>query len=231
MVTVEKAVIARYEKQGKRFEILVDPELAYEFREGKEVSVSSMLAVDKVFKDAKKGESASESDLTSVFGTVSVEEVARRILKEGEIQLTTEFRRKKVEEKTRQIAEFISKHAIDPRTKTAIPVQRVLNAMEQAKVHVDVFKSVEEQIDSVVKAIREFLPISFEKTRLKVCIPPQFAPRCYGILKSFNAAIQYASDGSLIAELELPAGLKGEFYEKINSAARGNANIKEVEQA
>jgi ribosome maturation protein SDO1 len=230
MVTVDEAVIARYEKGGKRFEILVDPELAYQFREGKGVNVNDLLAVDKVFKDAKKGESASENDILSVFGTTSIEDVVKHILKEGDIQLTTEFRRKKLEEKTKQIADFISRNAIDPRTKTAIPVQRILNAMEQAKVHIDVFKSVEEQIENVIKSIRELLPLSFEKIRLEVRIPPQFAPRCYGILKSFNASIQYTSDGSLIANLEIPAGLKGDFYDKINSVTHGNVTIKEADQ-
>ena len=54
MVTVDKAIIARIERSGKHFEILVDPELAYDLREGKSVSLNKMLAINQVFKDAKK---------------------------------------------------------------------------------------------------------------------------------------------------------------------------------
>ena len=45
MVTVEEAIIAKIDKAGKHFEVLVDPNIAYELREGKIVSISKMLAV------------------------------------------------------------------------------------------------------------------------------------------------------------------------------------------
>lgn len=227
MVTVDKAVIARLEKNGRRFEILVDPELAYQFREGKTVSFRDLLAVDEIFKDARKGETAARSDLLAVFGTTEIEEVAKRILKEGEVQITAEFRRRKLEEKKRRIAEFISKNAMDPRTKTTIPIQRILNAMEQAKVHIDLFKPVEEQVNEVIQAIRSVIPLSLEKLRIEVRVPPAYAARCYGILKGFNASLNYANDGTLVAKLEIPAGLRSELYQKLSSIARGEITIKE----
>jgi len=230
MVTLDKAVIARYEKAGKRFEILVDPELAYSLREGKSVSTRDMLAIDEVFKDARKGERASREDLLAVFGTDEVEKIAIKIVKEGEVQITAEFRRRKLEEKRRRIAELIARNAVDPRTKAPIPMQRILNAMEQAKVHVDVFKPAEEQVEQVIKAIASVLPMSFERLRLQVRIPPQHAARCYGLLKSFNASLSYANDGSLIASLEIAAGMRAELYEKLNALTRGEVEIKEVEK-
>ena len=44
MVTVDEAIIAKFDKDGKHFEILVDSELAYGMKEGKIVSLSKMLA-------------------------------------------------------------------------------------------------------------------------------------------------------------------------------------------
>ncbi|RLF49068.1 MAG: ribosome assembly factor SBDS, partial [Thermoplasmata archaeon] len=60
MVSLEDAVIARYEKKGMHFEILVDPEAAEDFLEGKEINLVDNLATDLVFKDANKGTKASE---------------------------------------------------------------------------------------------------------------------------------------------------------------------------
>lgn len=227
MVSVDKAVIARLEKDGKHFEILVDPELAYKFREGKSVSFAEMLAVDEVFKDAKKGMPASRQDLKEVFGTEDIDEIAKIILKDGDIQLTTEFRRKKLEEKKRQIADFISRNTLDPRTKKPHPIERVLNAMEQARVHIDIFKDVEEQVDEIIKAIRSVLPISLEKIKVEVKIPPQHAAKCYGIIKSFGVEPKWQNDGSLFATLELPAGLKESFYSKINNITHGDCVVIE----
>ena len=227
MVSVDKAVIARLEKGGKHFEILVDPELAYKFREGKSVSMAEMLAVNEVFKDAKKGMPVSRQDLIEVFGTDNIDEIAKVILKEGNIQLTTEFRRKKLEEKKKQIADFIARNSIDPQTKNPHPIDRILNAMEQAKVHIDIFKSVEEQVDDVIKAIRGIIPISFEKIRIEVKIPPQHAGKCYGIIKSFGVEPKWQSDGSLQAILEIPAGLRESLYTKINNITHGDCVIEE----
>ncbi|MFH8110099.1 MAG: ribosome assembly factor SBDS, partial [Candidatus Aenigmatarchaeota archaeon] len=69
MVTLDKAIVAKIEKGDKRFEILVDPELAYEYKEKKiqNIDIRKLLAVDNVFKDSKKGMPASKQDLINFF--------------------------------------------------------------------------------------------------------------------------------------------------------------------
>lgn len=227
MVTVDKAIIAKIEKEGCVFEILVDPELAYALREGRQVSISSMLAVDNVFKDSKKGLPASRSDIVKAFKTENIEEIASIIVKTGEIQLTTEFRRRKLDEMKRRIADFISKNAIDPQTRKPHPQQRVLNAMEQSRVHIDVFKSSDEQIEPVMEALRKVMPVSFEKLKLEIRVPAHHAGRCFGILKSFGAEPQWLKDGSLHAILTIPSGLKDDVFNKLNNVTHGEAEIHE----
>ena len=55
MVSLDDAVIARLKKGEDRFEILVDPYLAADLLEGKEIDILQILAVDTVFYDSKKG--------------------------------------------------------------------------------------------------------------------------------------------------------------------------------
>ena|GEM_PF-6182268 len=47
MVRLEDAVIARLETHGEKFEVLVDPNLVQDVREGKEVDMMECLAIDK----------------------------------------------------------------------------------------------------------------------------------------------------------------------------------------
>lgn len=54
MVALEDAVIARLEYYGERFEVLVDPDLASDFKRGESINIDEILAVEEVFKDAKK---------------------------------------------------------------------------------------------------------------------------------------------------------------------------------
>ncbi len=228
MVTVEDAIIARYTKDGKHFEALVDPDIAYDLKEGKTVSLGRMLAANIIFTDAKKGTKAGSTDIQTVFGTADVEKIAEIIIKKGELQLTTEFRRKKIEERKKQIATFISRHAINPQTRVPHPQDRILNAMDIAKINVDPFKPAEQQVDDVIKVLKAVLPISMEEAELNIEIPAQFAGRAYGMLKEYNIRKeQWLSNGSLIVKISIPAGLKESIYRKINALTAGSAKIME----
>lgn len=229
MVTVDQAIIARLTKDGKHFEILVDSELAYSLKENRSVSIQKMLAVNQVYTDSKKGDKCSDKDLVIAFGTSDVEKVAEIIVKKGEVQLTTDFRRRKTEEKRKQIASFISKNAINPQTKTPHPIDRILSAMDQARINIDPFKSTEEQIDDVLKEIRMILPISMEQTKLNVLIPATYSSRVFSQLKEFTIEkSNWMNDGSLNAVIVIPAGLKETVFKKLGNLTAGTAVINEV---
>ena len=231
MVTVDQAIIAKLDSHGKHFEVLVDANIAYDLKEGRVVSISKMLAVNEVFTDAKKSMKASPSSVESAFGTQDIEKVAPEIVKRGDVQLTTEFRRKKVEERKLQIASLISRNAINPQTRAPHPPERVINAMEQAHFSVDPFKSAEQQMDDAVKAVKAILPLSIEEITLSVEIPAQHAGKVYGMLKEFNmTSEQWLSHGGLYAKLTIPAGMKETVLRKIANATSGSAIIEEAKK-
>ena len=227
MVTVDKAVIARLEKNKKHFEVLVDPELAYDLKTGKIVSLSRMLAVNQVFFDSKKGERVSPTEIEKAFHESDVEKIAEEIVKHGDVQLTTDFRRKKTEEKRKQIATFISKYAINPQTRLPHPPDPILNAMEQARVNIDPFKPAEQQIDEIIKPLKSILPLSFEELNITAEIPAQYSSRVYRIMKEFGHFNEQWVGEKLIIKIKIPAGLKEKLYRTINALTEGNARIEE----
>tara|TARA_Y100000310_G_scaffold343164_1_gene449579 strand:- start:1129 stop:1821 length:693 start_codon:yes stop_codon:yes gene_type:complete len=230
MVTVDKAVIAKIEKNGQHFEILVDPELALDMKKGKTVSMNNILAINDVYKDSKKGEKASPTKLEEAFGTSDVQEITKEIVNHGDIQLTTDMLRKQREEKKRQVAAYISANSINPETKAPHPIERVLNAMAEKKVNIDSRKPVTEQVDDVVKAIKELLPISFEKVKISIMVPAQYAGQAYGVLKKFGIEkSDWGNDGSLKAKIEVTASSKSDLYSALNAATNNNIMIKEDE--
>ena len=85
MVNVDEAIIAKYEYSGEHFEILVDPDLAADFRnpDGPDVAIEDLLAVEEIFKDSKKGDKASEEAMNKVFETTDPIEVSKIILEKG----------------------------------------------------------------------------------------------------------------------------------------------------
>jgi len=222
--------VARINMNGEDFEILVKPDPALAYRSGKSISLSEILVTDVVFSDANKGLRASEKKIKDAFGTLDTQEIAKAIIRKGTLQLTTEQRRRMVEEKRRQIIAFLSRHCVDPRTKLPHPPTRMEQALEQARYAVDPFKSVEEQANEAIKLIRAILPISVEKTSVAVRIPPAYASRAYGTVKSFGTikTETWGTDGSWSAVIEMPAGFYAPFLDKMGEVTRGNIEAKVV---
>lgn len=227
MVRVEDAVVARLERFGFKFEILVDPHLAMDVKHGKDVPLESLMAIERVFKDHKTGDEQSVDNLKKAFQTADLKEIVKKIIHDGEVQLTTEQRRAFLEKKRLEIIHFISRNAINPQTKTPHPPQRIENAMEAEKIHIDAFKSVDEQIGDIVKAIRHSIPISMEKVDFAVKIPAQYAGKCASIIHKFEMKKEeWLNDGSLAAEFLLPAGAQQDLLNELNSATHGDIIVK-----
>ena len=228
MVSLDDAVIARLKKGEEHFEVLVDPYAAADLIDGKEVDVVQSLAIDTVFKDSKKGTHASEESLQKNFGTEDIAEITKQIILKGDIQLTTEQRNKMQKNKRNRIIETISKNAMDPKTKSPHPRQRIELAMEQAGVHVDPFKPVSEQVKTIIELLRPIIPISMENVRISVKIPAEQIGRAYGTVRNYGTLERedWQSDGSWIGIIKLPAGMQTDFYDKLNDVTKGNVSTK-----
>ena len=223
MVSLDDAIIARYERKGMHFEILVDPHAAEKVIEGEPVNIVENLAIDTIFKDARKGEKASEEAIKEVFGTLDIEKIAIKIIKEGEIQLTVKQRREMQERKKKAIVDWIARSSMDPRSKLPHPRERIELAMEEARVHIDPFKPVEEQVKKIIDAIRPILPISIENVKVEIKIPAQYSGKAYGEIAKMVKMLkeEWLSDGSFKCIVEIPAGLQTELYDMLNKITKG----------
>ena len=230
MVRTEDAVVARFEHSGEKFEILVDPHMAMDVKHGKEADFDDLMLIDKVFKDAAKGEAKNEASLMKVFGTTDIRPIVKKILTEGEIQLTTQQRREIAERKRREVVTFISRNAMNPQTNAPHPVQRIENALDEIKFSVDINKSINEQINAAVKELKKLLPISMEKLNVAVKIPAQFTGKASVILHKYGVkSEEWQNDGSLVALLEIPAGVKQDLFNELNHLTHGEVESKILE--
>ena len=228
MVSLDKAVIAKFQREGEHFEILVDPYAAAALIDGKEVEVLPNLAIDAIFKDSKKGTHASSESLQKIFGSENIERVAREIILKGEIQLTTEQRHEMQEKKRKRIVDIIVRNAMDPQTKSPHPRQRIERAMEEAGVHIDPFKPVDQQVKIVVDALRSLIPLSMEQVKISVKIPAQFIGKAYGVARNYGVLEKedWQSDGSWLGIIRIPAGMQTDFYDKLNEITKGNIDTR-----
>ncbi len=230
MVNLDDAVIARLESFGERFEILVDPDLSAEFKKDPSMGLEEVLAVQEIFKDAKKGDKASEEAMLKVFETVDSLEVASAIIQKGQIQLTAQQRREMLEEKYKKIVNKIARESINPQNGLPHPTRRIEKAMEEAKVHIDPFKPVDEQVQLVLKAIRVKIPIRFEKVKMAIKLPGEVAGSSYSDISKFGKILkeEWQQDGSWIAVVEIPGGLQDNFYQKMSQLTGGELEARVI---
>jgi ribosome maturation protein SDO1 len=225
MVKVDDAVIARWEHAGSRFEVLVDPTAVQDIKDGKDIDLADKLALDQVFKDAKKGDKISEDHLEKIFHTRNIAVIAKEIVQKGEVQVTTEQRHQLQEVKRRQIVATIARNAMNPQTGAPHPPARIEAAMAEAKVHIDPFRPVDAQVQEVLTKLRPLLPIRFDVVRVRIRVPAQHYPRVIGEIKGMGKLSdeQWGSDGSWSGILEIPAGVQTDLYEKLNARTKGTA--------
>jgi ribosome maturation protein SDO1 len=224
----EKFTTARISKSGEKFEVLVKPDQALEYKMGKPLPISQLLVIDEIYSDAGKGTRASAEKLQKAFSTEDPLTVAEEIMKHGELQLTTEQRRQLVEDKRKQIIAFVARNCIDPRTGTPHPPIRIEQAMNQIKYSIDPFKSADEQAKAVIEELRALLPIKMEQMRVAVKILAEFAPKGYGAVKGYGTISreEWQADGALVAVVEMPAGLYGPFLERLGKVTQGTIQTK-----
>ena len=247
-------IIGRLEKGGRTFEMLIDPEKAWEAKKIIREEINerlkagdkkSRLTVDEllndnkidlelifesftVFEDLRRGKKATDGDMEAIFDTTDGRQISGYILLDGEIQWTRAQREEEQQKKLKQIITIISKNAINPQNKKPHPYQRIEKAIEEANVKIDIMKSAEEQIDDVVKKIQSIIPIRMEQVELAIKIPTSFTAKGYGIVAQLSQIKkeEWQSDGSWVSVLSLPAGLQMELIDKLNKLTHGRVQTK-----
>ena len=228
MVSLEDAVIARLESGGHRFEILIDPNEAQNYKEGNEIDWEDSIAVDGIWADSAKGERSPESILNEFFGSYNLIDVYKKILTEGTIQLTSEQKKEMIDNKKKQILSHIVANAMNPQTGGAHPPQRIENAIVEAKYNFDPIRSVEKQVEDIVRKIRPLIPISFEKVKAAVKIPAIHVGKCYGQISGLGTIEneEYQSDGSWIGIVKMSAASYNELENLLGAVTKGSAELK-----
>ena len=222
--------VVRYSFEGEKFEILVKPDLALDYKLGKKKDVSAVLVSEEIYTDSGKGTKPGNEKLLKAFKTEDQTEIAQIILQKGDLNLTTDQRRKMIEEKRKQIVQFIVKTYVDPKSHLPHPQIRVEQAMKDARVSVDPQKSVDEQMQDIVEKLRSIIALKSENLQLEIIVPAQYASQSYAVLKSVGSLKneEWQNNGSLKAILEIPAAARPNVIDKLGSITKGSASVEVI---
>ncbi|MBP2625036.1 MAG: ribosome assembly factor SBDS [Nitrosopumilaceae archaeon] len=221
----------RYVYKNNKLEILVNAKTAFDYKYKKNKDCTNIFVSDYIYSDSKKGIRFPIGKLETIFKTKNLDTIKKIILENGELNLTTDQRHMMKEQRKKQIIEFISKTFIDPKSNLPHPPLRIEQAINDAKISIDPYKNIQDQIKNITDKIRLNLPLKpSSKMKLLITISNQYASRSYSVLKSMGKLIRcdYQTDGSLKAIVEIQAALKPVMIDKLNIITKNNALVEVI---
>lgn len=228
MIPLQKANVVRLKKNQNIYEILANIEEILRLRNKlrlnkitKEEIITNLddvIADSNIYKDAKKGLIAEGDYILKEKDNLFFE-----IITKGEFQLPAEIKKKIFENKKNEIIDIIRTNSIDPNTKLPHPRDRIIRAMQQAKVCINEHKGAQEQANEIIKKLRLIIPISYGLVKLTIHIPKEHANSAYSLITKECEKLteQWLKDGSYYAIINIPIGLKNDFISKISSITHG----------
>jgi len=220
-----------YEKHGRHFELDVDPDNAIAFRDGKITDLKDVVKSMHVFADVKKGLFASEQDLETVFETKDVETIAKKMLKEGDIQLSQDYREKRRASLFNRIVNDIHRLAIDARTESPLPLQRIQNGLEETKFKIKETQSYDKLLKEAIGGLKVVMPIKITNAQYELYFDFKYADAILRYLENLgNILKKQPVQDKMQVIIEIPSGLKGEFFTNVNDITHGTARIELIKQ-
>ena len=96
-----------------------------------------------------------------------------------------EFRDESLENRKKQIIDFLARNAVDSRTNRPFTPDMLESAIKQAGVRIE-NKPVEKQINSVTESLKTIIPIKIETKKIKIKIPAQHTGKVYGLIQEYK---------------------------------------------
>lgn len=226
MVKVDEAFEVKYKKAKANFEVLVDFDKLNEFKKNQEkVSVFDVLADDKVFKDQKKGELASENELETHFNTNNQEQILKTILLEGECQIPTAYKNKLREEKKKQVVNYISENATNPQTRGKYVNTMIQSEIDKLRFNYEINKDYIPQANEVLKLLKKVMPIAITKSKIQMRIPGMHCGNFYGQFRQLGKTTneKFDDNGNLCLEMEVSDSVVDRVIEEIKRKSNNEA--------
>lgn len=217
-------------RSGKLFfETMVDLDNAMKLRKGEEVPISEIIRDSAVYTNLGKGMKAGSAELDQAFGTSNFEEVVEKIVRKGIIEVSQEFRDEALENRRKQVVDFLVRNAVDAQSGRPFTPDTIENALKEAGAKIE-NKNVDQQINGIVDSLKKVLALKIETKKLKVTVPAMHTGKAYGILTEYKEKEEWLPNGDLQITLNIPVGIQMEFYDKLNGVTHGSAITEEIRE-
>ena len=187
----------------KKLELLCVPETVYPYRAGR-LKLDRVLASDQIYRDAKKGDIASDQMISSVLPDLTRAQAIEHILTHGDCPWTTAELRALKQERHNQLINYLVSNFTDPNGLT-YPRSRIETVLKEAKVQVDHNKTAEQNFNKFRRKIVDLIALKPKLgLKLTINVSPQDAVKLSSSIHKYIVNSNYATD-QVELELDVPA--------------------------
>lgn len=217
-------------RSGKLFfETMVDLDNAMKLRKGEDVSMGDVIRDNAIYTNLGQGMKAGAAEMEQAFGTSEFEKCVEQIVKKGIIEVSQEFRDEALENRRKQVVDFLVRNAVDAQSGRPFTPDTIENALKDSGAKIE-NKNVDQQINGIVDSLKKVLALKIETKKLKVTIPAMHTGKAYGIVSEYKEREEWLGNGDLQITLNIPVGIQMEFYDKLNGVTHGSAITEEIKE-
>lgn len=238
-IRLTNIAIVRMKKAGKRFEIACYKNKVVSWRNKTEKDIDEVLQTDTVFANVSKGQVAKRDDLKKAFDTDDLNEICRKILAKGELQVSEKERHQQLDSMFTDIATIVAEKCVNPDTKRPYTVGMIEKAMKDIHISVKPNKNTKQQALEVIRKLKETETIQIDRAQMKlrITLPVREAkklkPKIVPLVKTVESE-DYSTDEFEMVCLADP-GCFREMDELVRSSTKGKGTVevlslKEVEE-
>ncbi|KAL7527575.1 hypothetical protein ACHAWF_002232 [Thalassiosira exigua] len=169
-VRLTNVAVVRLSRAGHRFEVACYRNKIVNYRQGTETDLSEVLQTERVFANVSKGQFANAKALKKAFGTSDEEEICRRILDKGDVQVTDRERAAGMESTLREVSGMVAEKCVHPVTRRPYTVAQVRDAMKAAGFMVHPARNAKQQFLECVKVIQKKGVLEIERAKMKLAL-------------------------------------------------------------
>ena len=219
---------ARLNIGKSHFEVMVDLDAAMKLKKGNNIDINEVIRDNEVWTDLKKGLRPAKDEIENAFGTTELSKIVEKIVIRGEMEVTQEFRDEAIENKRKQIIDFLVRNAIDSRTNRPFTPDMIESSLKQAGAKIDK-QPIEKQMKSILEGLTKIIPIKIETKKIRAVIPAIHTGKAYGIIQEYKESENWLGNGDLEVILNIPIGIQTEFYDKLNAVTHGSTVTQEIQ--
>lgn len=162
--------VVKLKSGGVNFEIAAYKNKVLDWREGIEKDMNEVLQIVNVYTNVEKGDVAKNADLKKVFGTTDKDEICRKILKSGQLQVSDRERELHMEGLFRDIVQIVVERCVHPQSGRQLTAMTVESALRTVGFSVSPEHTAKKQALVAIKVLCAELPDSFARSKMRLAI-------------------------------------------------------------